>query len=60
MGFMPIASTELFSALADPTRRAIFERLARAAFFHRFVLKDGLLRRMLFGRRGPTSSAQVK
>jgi DNA-binding transcriptional ArsR family regulator len=26
---MPIAPTELFSALADPTRRAIFERLAR-------------------------------
>src|SRR5260370_42496118 len=27
--FMPIASTELFSAFADPTRRAIFEPLAR-------------------------------
>jgi DNA-binding transcriptional ArsR family regulator len=26
---MPIASTEIFAALADPTRRAIFERLAR-------------------------------
>jgi DNA-binding transcriptional ArsR family regulator len=26
---MPIAPTELFTALADPTRRAIFERLAR-------------------------------
>jgi DNA-binding transcriptional ArsR family regulator len=26
---MPIASTELFSAFADPTRREIFERLAR-------------------------------
>jgi DNA-binding transcriptional ArsR family regulator len=26
---MPIASTKLFSALADPMRRAIFERLAR-------------------------------
>jgi DNA-binding transcriptional ArsR family regulator len=26
---MPIAPTELFAALADPTRRAIFERLAR-------------------------------
>jgi DNA-binding transcriptional ArsR family regulator len=26
---MPIAPTELFSALAVPTRRAIFERLAR-------------------------------
>ena len=26
---MPIAPTELYSALADPTRRAIFERLAR-------------------------------
>jgi DNA-binding transcriptional ArsR family regulator len=26
---MPIASAELFAALADPTRRAIFERLAR-------------------------------
>jgi DNA-binding transcriptional ArsR family regulator len=26
---MPITSTELFSALADPTRRAIFERLSR-------------------------------
>ena len=31
-----------------------------AALFHQFVLKDGLLRRMLFGRRGPTSSAQAK
>jgi cytochrome b561 len=31
-----------------------------AALFHQFVLKDGLLRRMLFGRRGPNSSAQVK
>jgi DNA-binding transcriptional ArsR family regulator len=113
MGFMPIASTELFSALADPTRRAIFERLPRdgeqragmltghagvsqpavskhlavlkldfsiyptfvahatlaallagfivlhvlAALFHQGVLKDGLLRRMLFGRRGPISAA---
>jgi hypothetical protein len=28
MGFMPIAPTELFAALADATRRAIFERLA--------------------------------
>ena len=26
---MPIAPTEFFAALADPTRRAIFERLAR-------------------------------
>jgi DNA-binding transcriptional ArsR family regulator len=26
---MPIASTEIFAALANPTRRAIFERLAR-------------------------------
>ena len=26
---MPITSTEIFTALADPTRRAIFERLAR-------------------------------
>jgi DNA-binding transcriptional ArsR family regulator len=26
---MPITSNELFSALADPTRRAIFERLSR-------------------------------
>ena len=26
---MPIASTEIFAVLADPTRRAIFERLAR-------------------------------
>jgi hypothetical protein len=26
MGFMPIAPTEIFTALADPTRRAIFER----------------------------------
>ena len=26
---MPIATNELFTALADPTRRAIFERLAR-------------------------------
>ena len=26
---MPIASNQLFTALADPTRRAIFERLAR-------------------------------
>ena len=26
---MPIAPTKLFAALADPTRRAIFERLAR-------------------------------
>jgi cytochrome b561 len=31
-----------------------------AALFHQFVLKDGLLRRMLFGRRGPTSPAQAK
>jgi cytochrome b561 len=31
-----------------------------AALFHQFVLKDRLLRRMLFGQRGPTSSAQVK
>ena len=31
-----------------------------ASLFHQFVLKDGLLRRMLFGRRGPTSSAQAK
>jgi cytochrome b561 len=31
-----------------------------AALFHQFVLKDGLLRRMLFGRRGPNASAQVK
>jgi cytochrome b561 len=31
-----------------------------AALFHQFVLKDGLLRRMLFGRRRPTSSAQAK
>jgi cytochrome b561 len=29
-----------------------------AALFHQFVLKDGLLRRMFFGRRGPTSSAR--
>jgi DNA-binding transcriptional ArsR family regulator len=27
--FMPIAPTELFAVLGDPTRRAIFERLAR-------------------------------
>jgi DNA-binding transcriptional ArsR family regulator len=26
---MPIAPTKLFAALSDPTRRAIFERLAR-------------------------------
>jgi DNA-binding transcriptional ArsR family regulator len=26
---MPAASNEVFSALADPTRRAIFERLSR-------------------------------
>jgi DNA-binding transcriptional ArsR family regulator len=26
---MPATSTELFSALADPTRRALFERLSR-------------------------------
>ena len=26
---MPVASDELFKALADPTRRAIFERLTR-------------------------------
>jgi DNA-binding transcriptional ArsR family regulator len=26
---MPITSNELFSTLADPTRRAIFERLSR-------------------------------
>jgi len=31
-----------------------------AALFHQFVLKDGLLRRMLFGRRGPTSPAPAK
>jgi cytochrome b561/DNA-binding transcriptional ArsR family regulator len=31
-----------------------------AALFHQFVLKDGLLSRMLFGRRGPASSAQAK
>ena len=26
---MPVTTNELFSALADPTRRAIFERLSR-------------------------------
>jgi DNA-binding transcriptional ArsR family regulator len=26
---MPVTSNELFSTLADPTRRAIFERLSR-------------------------------
>jgi cytochrome b561 len=31
-----------------------------AALFHQFVLKDGLLRRMLFGPRGPKSSAQAE
>ena len=31
-----------------------------AALFHQFVLKDGLVRRMLFGQRGPTSSVPAR
>lgn len=31
-----------------------------AALFHQFVLKDGLLRRMLFGQRGPKSSVPAE
>jgi len=31
-----------------------------AALFHQFVLKDGLVRRMLFGQRRPKSSVPAR
>jgi cytochrome b561 len=31
-----------------------------AALFHQFVLKDGLVRRMLFGQRGSKSSVPAR
>jgi len=31
-----------------------------AALFHQFVLKDGLVRRMLFGQRGPKSPVPAR
>ena len=38
---MPATSTELFSTLADPTRRAIFERLSRDGEQTVHALTDG-------------------
>jgi DNA-binding transcriptional ArsR family regulator len=38
---MPAAATELFSTLADPTRRAIFERLSREGEQTVHALTDG-------------------
>ncbi len=37
---MPLTSNELFSTLADPTRRAIFERLSREGELTVRVLTD--------------------